>query len=128
MSGADCSRGGPRIIVDQPSALYDTAVAIVVEGLVPKNPVTLTATFHIPGSVPWQSYATFAADSDGRVDLTRQAPVAGTYRGVAPMGLFWSPSPVRGETPAVPDGIMRPPIVRLEAVTAGLSCANLTLD
>lgn len=128
MSGADCSRGGPRIIVDQPSALYDTAVSIVVEGLVPENPATLTATFHIPGSVPWRSHATFTADSDGRVDLTRQAPVAGTYGGVAPMGLFWSASPVRAETPAAPDGVMRPRIVRLEAEAAGLSSANVTLE
>jgi dienelactone hydrolase len=128
MSAADCSRGGPRIIVDQPSALYDTAVSIVVEGLVPENPATLTATFHIPGSVPWRSHATFTADSDGRVDLTRQAPVAGTYGGVAPMGLFWSASPVRAETPAAPDGVMRPRIVRLEAEAAGLSSANVTLE
>src|SRR5438128_1389681 len=128
MSGADCSRGEPRIIVDQPSALYDTAVSIVVEGLVPENPATLTATFHIPGSVPWRSHATFTADSDGRVDLTRQAPVAGTYGGVAPMGLFWSASPVRAETPAAPDGVMRPRIVRLEAEAAGLSSANVTLE
>jgi dienelactone hydrolase len=128
MSGADYSMSGPRIIVDQPSALYDTAVAIVVEGLVPGNLVTLTATLHLPGSVPWRSYATFAADGDGRVDLTRQAPVAGTYGGVAPMALFWSPSPLHGETPAAPDGVMRPRIVRLEAEAAGLPRADVTLE
>ena len=128
MSGADSSRGGPRIIVDQPAALYDRAVAIGVEGLVPGNPMTLTATFHIPGSVPWRSSATFTADGDGRVDLTRQAPVTGTYRGVAPIGLFWSASPVRGETPAAPDGIMGPRTVRLEVESAGLSRADVTLE
>lgn len=128
MSGADSSRGGPRIIVDQPAALYDRAVAIGVEGLVPGNPMTLTATFHIPGSVPWRSSATFTADGDGRVDLTRQAPVTGRYRGVAPMGLFWSASPVRGETPAAPDGIMGPRTVRLEVESAGLSRADVTLE
>jgi acyl-CoA thioester hydrolase/bile acid acetyltransferase-like protein len=122
------SSATPTIAVDQPSALYDTPVTIVVEGLMPGNRVTLTATFHIPGSVPWRSHAMFAADANGRVDLTRQAPVAGTYNGVAAMGLFWSPTPVTGETPAAPDSVMQPQIVRLDAQASGVSPAQMTLE
>lgn len=118
----------PTIVVDQPSALYDTPVAIIVEGLIPGNLVTLTATFHIPASVPWRSHATFAADADGRVDLTRQAPVAGTYGDVASMGLFWSPAPLTGEPPAAPGGVMQPRTVRLEAEAAGVLCPPVTLE
>src|SRR5262249_40233693 len=33
---------------------------------------------------------TFAADRDGRIDLTRMAPVKGSYKEAAAMGLFWS--------------------------------------
>ncbi len=32
----------------------------------------------------------FSADSSGIVDVTSQESLSGTYRGVSPMGLFWS--------------------------------------
>jgi dienelactone hydrolase len=38
----------------------------------------------------WESRAEFRADAYGVVDVTAQAPVAGTYREVDAMGLFWS--------------------------------------
>jgi Acyl-CoA thioester hydrolase/BAAT N-terminal region len=69
--------------------------------------------------VPWRSHATFVADSNGRVDVTRQAPIVGTYDGVAPMGLFWSCIPVAYEQPAPPDTVMQPQIVRLDAEAPG---------
>ncbi|MBT2325727.1 acyl-CoA thioesterase/BAAT N-terminal domain-containing protein [Variovorax paradoxus] len=40
------------------------------------------------------SEATFVADSEGVVDIARQAPVSGSYQGVDAMGLFWSRAPV----------------------------------
>jgi dienelactone hydrolase len=38
----------------------------------------------------WSSSATFLSDRAGRIDLTRMAPIAGSYAGVDGMGLFWS--------------------------------------
>ena len=38
----------------------------------------------------WNSHAAFSADSSGVVDITSQEPLCGTYRGISPMGLFWS--------------------------------------
>ncbi len=38
----------------------------------------------------WSSDAKFSADASGTVDLTAAEPLTGTYRGVSPMGLFWS--------------------------------------
>jgi len=54
--------------------------------------VTVNATCQIPGAGRWVSNATFVADGAGRVDLTREAAVAGKYGGVSAMGLFWSAS------------------------------------
>lgn len=52
------------------------------------------------------SHALFVADADGVVDLSRQAPVAGSssYQGVDAMGLFWSRAPL--EASAAPHGIV----------------------
>jgi acetyl esterase/lipase len=38
----------------------------------------------------WISQAIFRADASGVVDLALQTPISGSYRGVSPMGLFWS--------------------------------------
>src|SRR5262249_6518708 len=38
----------------------------------------------------WQSYVGFKADSAGNADLSRLAPVGGTYDGLSPMGLIQS--------------------------------------
>jgi hypothetical protein len=96
--------------------LYDAPTSIVLEGFAPGTRVTLTATFQVAETAPWRSWATFVADDGGRVDVTRQAPVAGTWEGVSPMGLSWSASPVPGKwRPAPPDWVMWPSVVRLHA-------------
>src|SRR2546427_6284087 len=84
----------PRIVVDQPVALYDAPLSIALEGFESRTRVTVTATFQVAEATPWRSWATFIADDGGRVDVTRQAPVAGTWEGLSPMGLFWSATPV----------------------------------
>jgi dienelactone hydrolase len=43
------------------------------------------------------SEATFVADDNGTVDLERDAPLAGSYEGVEPMGLLWSMQPEPGD-------------------------------
>jgi fermentation-respiration switch protein FrsA (DUF1100 family) len=74
-------------------ALIDVSRRIAVAGLAAGETVTLhTRTVRGPG-VTWCSRATFRAGNDGAVDLMRDAPVAGTYEGVSPMGLIWSQSP-----------------------------------
>src|SRR5581483_1683328 len=44
----------------------------------------------------WSSEAEFAADADGVIDASRQAPVKGSYHGVSAMGLVWSMKPSSG--------------------------------
>jgi hypothetical protein len=52
--------------------------------------VSVTATQTCAETIRWQSRATIISDAGGQADVTRQAPVSGTYEGVAPMGPFWS--------------------------------------
>jgi hypothetical protein len=121
-------RRTPRIVVDQPVALYDAPTAIALEGFVPGAPVTVNATFQIPGAGRWGSNATFVADGAGRVDLTRDAPAAGTYGGVSAMGLFWSAAPLPGEPPALAYSVTLPLVVRLETEASGSPRVELTLE
>lgn len=83
-------------------ALIDVPRRIAVRGLRPQECVTLAShTVRGPG-IDWKATARFRADAAGTVDLTRDAPLAGSntqgYEGVSPMGLVWS------QTPALPEG------------------------
>ena len=119
----------PRIVVDQPVALYDAPLSIALEGFAPRTRVTVTATFQVAEATPWRSGAAFIADDGGRVDITRQAPVAGTWEGVSPMGLFWSATPVPGKwRPAPPDWVMWSSVARLHAEGPGAAPAELTVE
>lgn len=69
--------------------LVDETIAIRLSGLPPNGPVTVRLLQRNAAGL-WRSDATFVADPDGRVDLTRMAPTSGSYSGVAPMGLVWS--------------------------------------
>src|SRR5439155_25853347 len=72
---------------------------------------------------------TFIADDGGRVDVTRRAPIAGSWEGVSPMGLFWSATPVPGTgRPAPPDWVMWPSVARLHAEAPGTAPAELTVE
>lgn len=84
-----------EILVSPRSAPLDTTLEIVLTGLPPDEPVTLHAT-----TGDRAASAVFRADERGVVDVTRHAPVEGSYAGVDPMGLFWSMEPAGGE----PDG------------------------
>src|SRR5215213_3723280 len=88
----------PLLTVEPASALLDEPVVIRLTGLVPAERVSLTATMTDHFGRQWHSSATFTADSRGIIDVPTQAPIAGSYDGVEPMGLIWS------MTLAVPGG------------------------
>jgi len=117
------------IVVDQPDALIDAPIAIALRRFAPRQLVTVTATQIYAEAGRWQSRATFVSDDDGTVDITRQAPVSGTYEGVVPMGLFWSMSrhPLPQPRPLPPDAIMLPVPIRLEAEGADGRRAETTI-
>ncbi|KAK0418841.1 hypothetical protein QR680_013801 [Steinernema hermaphroditum] len=81
-------------------SLLDEDLDVSAHGLPPGEYVRLVLTcFHVAGN--FQSWARFKADSTGRVDLAKDAPVDGTYWGVDKMGLFSSMCPVTNSRPGV---------------------------
>ena len=96
--------------------LVDETVPIVLSGLDPGRIVTIRLEQHDPAGLS-QSHGIFVADAEGRVDLSRSAPLAGTYSGVAPMGLIWSveQDPTVESRPAVPEPDLTPVVSRLTA-------------
>lgn len=74
-----------EILVNPKSAPLDQPVDVRVVGLPPGKPVTVQLS-----TGDRASHGVFVADERGVVDLTRHAPVEGTYSGVDAMGLFWS--------------------------------------
>lgn len=82
-----------RISVDKPAALIDAPLAITVSGVAPGHQVTIRATSIDADKRPYESAASFTANSAGRLDLRTAAPVSGSYGAVDPMGLFWSLQP-----------------------------------
>lgn len=79
-------------------ALIDVPRHLVVRGAPPGAQVTLTARTARAGGVVWHAQATFVADADGTVDVSRDAPVSGSYQGVSAMGLVWSQVPEDGKS------------------------------
>lgn len=84
----------PAFDVRPQVALYDQVVRITLTGLPPNREVTIRAEGPFQGT-SWQSSATFRSDGRGQVDLTRMAPLRGSYSGfVSPMGLFTHAQPL----------------------------------
>jgi len=109
--------------------LLDDVVQVQLTGLKPGVAVTVTAEADLRGRT-FRSHATFTADDAGQVNLSRQAPTAGTYTGIDPMGLFWSmamaPAAATGARPAAPP-TTQPRITRLSAEIDGEPVATAEL-
>jgi dienelactone hydrolase len=83
----------PTIEVIPQTALVDEPVVITITNLPAHEPVVVEASCVDDNGATWVARATFAADGDGTVNVATQAPLAGSYTGVDPMGLFWSMQP-----------------------------------
>jgi dienelactone hydrolase len=68
----------------------DEEVRIRLIGLPPHSHVTIRAATEDDENRPWTSHAEFRADASGCVDVAAQESRGGSYRGISPMGLFWS--------------------------------------
>lgn len=75
------------------AALVDESVTIRVSGLKPNEPITLRASLSDYMHRAYSAEVTYLADSNGVVDVTRDAPKYGSYSGVHAMGLIWSMLP-----------------------------------
>ena len=86
-------QSSPYFVIEPESGMADAVVRIQVLGLEPEQEITLIASTHDGADQKWKSNVVFLADHAGRVDVSRQAPITGTYTTVDPMGLFWSMLP-----------------------------------
>jgi dienelactone hydrolase len=73
--------------------MVDEAAVIRASGLEPDEHITIKAELTDAASQSWSSQAEFVADAQGNVDLSRQAPVKGSYSEASAMGLVWSMMP-----------------------------------
>jgi len=109
----------PAFSIDPVDGLIDEPRRIVVSGLVPDELVAISARTQRARDVVWMSQATFMADAQGVIDLTRDAPVGGDYAQVSAMGLIWSQQPVDSTSAELfPDDVMEPLRTTLTAETA----------
>ncbi len=70
--------------------MIDIARQVRLTGAKPGAQVRLSTVSRRAGGSLWQASTDYVADATGMVDLTRDAPVSGSYDGVSPMGLIWS--------------------------------------
>jgi dienelactone hydrolase len=82
--------GQIRFEVPSNGAFVDEDVRVRLSGLAPHQRVRIHATTEDDDNRRWSSDAQFRADVRGEVDPAKQESTGGSYRGVAPMGLFWS--------------------------------------
>ena len=82
-----------RITADPPTGLYDAPLTVRVTGAQAGQRVRLDASATDRQGQVFASNATFVAGSDGTVDVTSAAPVAGSYTGAHATGLLWSMVP-----------------------------------
>jgi len=91
--GAGCM-SAQTLTVAPDHILLDELATIRATELRPGEHVTIEAELTDGEGQKWASEAEFVADTAGTVDVSQQAPVAGSYkREVAAMGLIWSMSP-----------------------------------
>lgn len=85
--------GNPEFRIPE-AVLVDEAFAIELRGLPSNSTVTIEVWTDVEREwvevQRWRSTATFEATDDGTVSTAEQAPIAGEYDSVDPMGLFWS--------------------------------------
>jgi dienelactone hydrolase len=117
--------GAAQFELPKTTFLIDETIPIVVSGLTPATDVTIRLT-----TSSWASTATFTADSQGIVDVTRMAPKQANYTGVDAMGLFWSAE--RSTAPPAPSSPLpitdiSPQSWQLTAEVQGATVATITV-
>ena len=75
------------------SRLFTDAAYVTVSGAPPGAEITIEATLTDRGGQAWTSRGVFYADLSGEVDLSRDASVFGTYKGIDGEAIFWSMQP-----------------------------------
>jgi dienelactone hydrolase len=81
---------GPRFEISPNPAFADEDVRVCVRGLAASSSISIHAATEDDLGRRWTSEARFRADAAGVIDASVYESLGGSYRGAAPMGLFWS--------------------------------------
>ena len=79
--------------------MADESASIRATGLPPNERLTIRAELVDGADAHWTSQADFVADSQGRMDTSKQPAVAGSYLEVSSVGLIWSMMPDSRKNP-----------------------------
>ena len=119
-----------RLIASPADALYDEPVSIRLAEFPAATKVEVRASADDDLDRRWSSRAEFFTDAKGAVDLTLQAPVAGSYRVADAMGLLWSmtlDSTIKERSPFIKT-TCEPVTVKLDAEIDGRVVASAELS
>lgn len=87
---ASSAGGGVQFEIAPDPAFVDEDVRVCVRGLVASALISIQGAAKDDQGRRWSLLGHFRADSSGVVDVSLHESLDGGYRGVAPMGLFWS--------------------------------------
>jgi hypothetical protein len=82
-------------VVAPKEPLMDDGLSIQVSGLPSDRLIAIRAKSEAKDKLWWKREAVFNSGPKGTIDLSAQAPVSGSCRGIDAMGLFWSMKPER---------------------------------
>jgi dienelactone hydrolase len=106
-------------------ALLDETIVIRALGLQPNERIAIRSELTDGAGVRWSAQAEFVADAQGIADVSRQATVAGSYKGVSAMGLIWSMMPAAKNVSAYqPPPNLGPQTVEFQLMRKGQKIAG----
>lgn len=95
---------------------FDKLVQIKLEGVSPHKPVELRSKVVDDKGIVFRASAQYKADEAGMVDVCRSPSLGGSFRGVEPMGLFWSMAPDKPHSKLQKKTVLSPLVVEIEAL------------
>ncbi|NXL48422.1 ACOT5 thioesterase, partial [Podilymbus podiceps] len=96
-------------------SLFDEPLAISVQGLGPRQQVTLRTSLRDETGELFQACARYQAGADGELDLARcPALPGGSFSGLEPMGLLWAFQPQKPFRRLVKRDVQSPFLLQLE--------------
>ncbi|KAF7483599.1 hypothetical protein GHT09_004935 [Marmota monax] len=95
---------------------WDEPLHITVQGLAPRQQVTLRASLRDEKGALFRAHARYRADARGELDLARTPALGGSFAGLEPMGLIWAMKPDKPLGRLVKRDVQTPFVVELEVL------------
>uniref|UniRef100_A0A672F8I6 Acyl-CoA thioesterase 19 n=1 Tax=Salarias fasciatus TaxID=181472 RepID=A0A672F8I6_SALFA len=90
-----------QLSVNPSRGLMDEKFVILVQHAPPGSELTVHALHQCDDGHGWDAFAHYISDATGRVNVSEDCSLGGTYSGIEPMGLLWSLRPVPGSKPGL---------------------------